>query len=128
MRMQWYGLLILPIIPVVFAYLELGGNWFGLRLLEKGISPWSILGTVLFSVAYSLVSAFVALRMKFDLGLLMVSYGFGFSMIAIFLRLKLGELPAFSGELIKTHPSLWLVGLIAFLGFAVSSYILITSK
>lgn len=124
----WQKVLILPVIPIVLAYLELGGNWFGLRLIEKGINPWSLIGIIVFSVGYSLVSACIALHMKLDLGLLMVSYGFGFSIIAILLRLEWGKLPAFSTELIKTHPSLWIVGTIALLGFLVSSYILITSK
>jgi hypothetical protein len=119
-------IIALPFIPLVFAYLELGGNWFGLRLLQRGPSIWSIAGTVVFSVLYSLVSAFVAVKLKLDIGLLMVAYGFGFSIVAIFLQLEWGKLPSFSKELITKNPLLFLVAGIALVGFIISSYLVIS--
>ncbi len=119
-------IIILPFIPLVFAYLELGGNWFGLRLLQKGPNIWSVAGTIIFSVLYSLVAAFVALKLKIDIGLLMVAYGFGFSIVAIFLELEWGKLPSFSKDLIAKNPLLYLVALIALIGFIVSSYLVIS--
>ena len=119
--------LLLPVIPIVFAYLELGGNWFGLRLLQGGVSAWGVAGTVIFSVLYSLVAAFVAIRLHFNLALLMVNYGFGFSIIAIFLRLDWGHLPEFSAALIAQYPLLWLLAGIAVVGFLVSGYLVLTA-
>ena len=124
----WIKILLLPFIPIVFAYLELGGNWFGLRLLQKQPTLWSASGTIIFSVLYSIVSAYVAIKLQLDLGLLMVAYGFGFSIVAIFMRLDWGELPEFSTELVKQHPLLWLIAAIAVIGFVVSSYLLLTTK
>lgn len=121
-------ILVTPLIPVLYAYFELGGNWFALRLLQKGASTWSVLGTIFFSVIYSLVSAFFAYKLKMDMGLLMVAYGFGFSIVAIFLKLDWGKIPEFSLELIKAHPTLYIVALIALIGFVVSSYMVITTK
>ncbi|GEM_PF-2577244 len=125
--MSLLRIFLVPIIPVLFAYLELGGNWFGLRLLQGGPTLWSVAGTVIFSVLYSLVAAFVAISLKVDIGLLMVNYGFGFSIISIFLTLNWGKLPSFSADLIRTNPLLWVIFGIAIVGFIVSSYLVITS-
>ena len=124
---MWQRLLLLPVIPLIFAYLELGGNWFGYRLLQGGITMWSIGGTILFSVLYSLVAAFVALRMHMDLGLLMVNYGFGFSIVSIFLKLEWGKIPSFSNDLLVQHPLLWLIAGISSIGFVASGYLVLTS-
>jgi ABC-type Fe3+ transport system permease subunit len=74
----WAKILLTPIIPVLFAYLELGGNWFGLRLLQRGPSLWSVAGTLIFSVLYSLTAAYISLKFGLNFALLMVAYGFGF--------------------------------------------------
>lgn len=124
----WLKIIVTPLIPVLFAYLELGGNWFGLRLLQRGFNLWSVLGTIIFSVLYSLTAAFVSIKLGFNLGLLMVAYGFGFSIVSIFLYLEWGKLPSFSTDLIKAYPLLWVVGAIALLGFLVSSFLVVTSK
>lgn len=120
--------LITPLIPILYAYFELGGNWFALRMFQGGANLWSVTGTIFFSVIYSVVSAFVAYKLKMDMGLLMVAYGFGFSIIAIFLKLDWGKIPTFSTELIKSHPSLYFIAFIALLGFLVSSYMVVTTK
>ena len=125
--MSFTRALVIPFIPIIFAYLELGGNWFGLRLLQGGPNFWSVTGTILFSVIYSLVAAFVALRLKVDIGLLMVNYGFGFSIISMFLTLNWGKLPSFSPELMKTTPFLWIIFAIASVGFLTSAYLVIVS-
>src|SRR5687768_203428 len=65
--------LVLPIIPIVFAYLELGGNWFAFRMIERQ-TVWSVTGTIFFSVVYSFVAAFVAKKFEINLALLMVNY------------------------------------------------------
>ncbi len=124
---MWTRIFLIPFIPILFAYLELGGNWFALRLLQGGLSLWSIIGTIIFSVLYSIVAAFVAIKLKVDIGLLMVNYGFGFSIISIFLTLAWGKLPFFSTELIKANPFLWVIFFIALAGFITSAYIVVTS-
>ena len=121
-------ILLIPFIPILFAYLELGGNWFGVRLLQGGPNFWSVIGTIVFSVLYSIVAAFVALSLKVDIGLLMVNYGFGFSIVSIFLVLNWGKLPSFSVELIKTNPFLWVIFAIAALGFLASAYLVVVSS
>lgn len=121
-------ILATPLIPILYAYFELGGNWFALRLFQRGANAWSVSGTFFFSVIYSLVSAFVALKLKMDMGLLMVCYGFGFSIISIFLQLEWGKIPNFSMSLITAHPTLWFIALIALVGFLVSSYLVVTTK
>lgn len=126
--LTWQKLLVTPLIPILFAYLELGGNWFGLRLLQGGPSIWSVAGTIIFSVLYSLTAAFVAIKLGLNLGLLMVAYGFGFSIISIFLFLEWGKLPSFSSELIKSYPLLWSIAGVALIGFILSSYLVITAK
>ncbi len=117
-----------PLIPILYAYFELGGNWFALRLFQRGANAWSISGILFFSVIYSLVSAFVALKLKMDMGLLMVCYGFGFSIISIFLQLEWGKIPDFSMNLIKAHPALWFIAAIALVGFVVSGYLVVTTE
>lgn len=126
--MSFARILLIPFVPILFAYLELGGNWFGLRLLQGGPNFWSITGTVVFSVLYSIVAAFVALSLKVDIGLLMVNYGFGFSIVSIFLTLNWGKLPSFSPELIKANPFLWVVFAVAVLGFLASAYLVVVSS
>ncbi|MEK7672338.1 MAG: hypothetical protein AAB373_00490 [Patescibacteria group bacterium] len=124
---MWFKILLIPFIPIVFAYLELGGNWFGLRLLQGGAGLWSVFGTIIFSVLYSIVAAFVAINLKVDIGLLMVNYGFGFSIVSIFLTLNWGKLPSFSPELIKSNPFLWAIFAVAIIGFLMSAYLVITA-
>lgn len=124
----WLKIFATPLIPIAFAYLELGGNWFGLRLLQRGPTIWSVGGTIIFSVLYSLVAAFVSLKLGFNLALLMVMYGFGFSIVSIFLILQWGKLPSFSVDLIRTYHMLWVVGIIALIGFLISAYLVIVSK
>lgn len=121
-------ILLLPVIPLVFAYFELGGNWFAYRLFQGGATVWSVTGTVVFSVLYALIAAVVALKTKMDLGLLMVAYGFGFSIVSIFLKLEWGKIPSFSAKLLEAHSLLWVVAFIALGGFLVSSYLAVTSK
>ena len=115
--MESWRILVVPILPLMFAYLELGGNWFGLRLIQRGPSFWSVAGVIIFSVTYSLVAAAVAYKCKLNLGLLMVNYGFGFSVVSIFLILNWGKIPAFSAELVSTYPLLWGVAAVALVGF-----------
>ena len=124
---MWQRLVLLPFIPLLFAYLELGGNWFGYRLLQGGITMWSVTGTVVFSVLYSLVAAFIAVKMQMDLGLLMVNYGFGFSIVSIFLKLEWGKIPSFSTNLLSLHPLLAIIALVSLIGFVMSGYLVITS-
>jgi hypothetical protein len=57
----------------------------------------------------------------------MVNYGFGFSIVSIFLRLEWGKVPFLSTELIKQHPLLWVIAAIAVVGFVVSGYLVVTS-
>lgn len=125
---MWQRLLLLPVIPLLFAYLERGGNLFGYRLLQGGITVWSVTGTIVLSVLYSLVAAWVALKLKMDLGLLMVNYGFGFSMVSVFLRLEWGKIPSFSMETLTRHPLLWVVTLVAFVGFLMSGFLVVMSE
>jgi hypothetical protein len=120
-------LLVLPIIPILFAYLELGGNWYAYRLLERA-TLGTIAGTVVFSVLYSFVAALVARVFQIDMALLMVNYGFGFSIVALLLKLEWGRLPEFTGELLQGDPRLWLLMGIALLGFVTSAYFVITSR
>lgn len=120
-------LLILPIIPLLFAYLELGGNWFAYRLLERP-NFWAIAGTVIFSVLYSLVAAIIAKQLNIDLSLLMVNYGFGFAIVSLLLKLDWGKLPEFSTEILRGNPNLWFIFLIAALGFFASASFIINSS
>ena len=123
--MEAWRILILPFLPLVFAYLELGGNWFGLRLVQRGLSVWSVTGVIIFSVAYSLVAAIVAHKLQLNLGILMVNYGFGFSIVSIFLMLEWGKIPEFSTVLVSTYPLLWGVAAVALIGFVLSGYLVI---
>jgi hypothetical protein len=120
-------LLVLPIIPLVFAYLELGGNWYAYRLLER-VTPGTLAGTILFSVLYSFVAALVARAFQIDMALLMVNYGFGFSMVALLLKLDWGRLPEFSGALLQSDPRLWLLLAIAMAGFVASAFFVISAR
>lgn len=125
--MENWRILLVPFLPLIFAYLELGGNWFGLRLVQRGPSVWSVTGVIVFSVAYSLVAAVIAHKFKLNLGLLMVNYGFGFSVVSIFLTLNWGEIPEFSTELLSTYPLLWGVAAIAIVGFLISGFLVVTA-
>jgi hypothetical protein len=119
-------ILVLPLIPLVFAYLELGGNWFAYRMIERQ-TPWSVGGTILFSVLYSFVAAYVAKHFKIDLALLMVNYGFGFSVVSLLLKLEWGQIPQFTGEILQTTPGLWWILGLAVVGFIASAYFVVTS-
>lgn len=118
--------LILPIIPILFAYLELGGNWFAFRMIERQ-TFWSVTGTIFFSVVYSFVAAFVAKKFAINLALLMVNYGFGFAIISVLLKLDWGKIPEFTNENLIAYPMLWGVLVIALIGFLFSAYVVITS-
>jgi hypothetical protein len=119
-------LLILPIIPIIFAYLELGGNWFAYRMLERPVF-WSMSGTLIFSTLYSIVAAFIAKKFQIDLSLLMVNYGFGFAIVSLLLKLDWGKLPEFTNEILKETPNLWFVLIIAAIGFFVSASFVINA-
>ncbi|MBE9171097.1 hypothetical protein IQ238_27470 [Pleurocapsales cyanobacterium LEGE 06147] len=119
-------LIVLPLIPILFAYLELGGNWFAYRMLARP-NLWSISGTVIFSVLYSFVAAVIAKRMNIDLSLLMVNYGFGFAIVSLLIKLDWGKLPQFTNDILKNNPSLWIILFIAALGFFISASFVITS-
>jgi hypothetical protein len=118
--------LTLPLIPIAFAYLELGGNWFAYRMIERQ-TLWSVGGTIFFSVVYSFVAAFVAKQFKIDLGLLMVNYGFGFAVVSLLIKLDWGKIPEFSGKMLQDTPALWIILLIGVLGFLASAYFVITA-
>lgn len=122
-----FRVLLLPLIPLVFAYLELGGNWYAYRLFER-VAPATVIGVLVFSVAYSLVAAAVARFLKIDLSLLMVNYGFGFSILALLIRLEWGRLPEFTLDLLARLPALWLLLAIATAGFVVSAAFVILAK
>src|SRR5687767_11360952 len=119
-------ILVLPVIPILFAYLELGGNWFAFRMIERQ-TIWSVTGTIIFSVLYSFVAAYVAKKFAINLALLMVNYGFGFAIISVLLKLDWGKIPEFTNENLIATPSLWGVLLIALIGFLFSAYIVISS-
>ncbi len=119
-------LLILPIIPIIFAYLELGGNWFAYRMLERP-AFWAVSGTLVFSTLYSIVAAFIAKKFQIDLSLLMVNYGFGFAIVSLLLKLDWGKLPEFTNEILKETPNLWVVLIIAAIGFFVSASFVINA-
>jgi hypothetical protein len=119
-------LLILPIIPIIFAYLELGGNWFAYRMLERPVF-WSITGTFIFSTVYSIVAAFIAKKFQIDLSLLMVNYGFGFAIVSLLLKLEWGKLPEFTSDILKETPNIWIVLIIAAIGFFVSASFVINA-
>lgn len=119
-------LIVLPLIPILFAYLELGGNWFAYRMLDR-LNLWSIGGTVIFSVLYSFVAALIAKRMNIDLSLLMVNYGFGFAIVSLLIKLDWGKLPQFTDDILKNNPNLWIILSIAALGFFISASFVITS-
>ena len=119
-------ILVLPVIPILFAYLELGGNWFAFRMIERQ-TVWSVTGTIFFSVVYSFVAAFVAKKFEINLALLMVNYGFGFAIISVLLKLDWGKIPEFTTENLVAYPMLWGVLAIALVGFLFSAYVVITS-
>lgn len=119
--------LLLPVIPLVFAYLELGGNWYAYRLFER-VAPATVIGTLAFSIAYSLVAAGVARYLELDLSLLMVNYGFGFAMVALLVRLEWGRLPEFTLDLLTRLPALWLLLVIAAIGFVISAAFVVVSR
>jgi hypothetical protein len=120
-------LLVLPIIPIVFAYLELGGNWFAYRMLERATLDM-VAGVLVFSTLYAFVAALVARFLQVDMALLMVNYGFGFSIVAMLLKLEWGRLPEFTGALLQGDPRLWLLLAVALIGFVISAIFVITSQ
>ena len=119
-------ILVLPVIPLIFAYLELGGNWFAYRMIERQ-TVWSVTGTIFFSVVYSFVAAYVAKKFRIDLALLMVNYGFGFSIVSLLLKLEWGRVPEFTSEVLQATPALGVILLIALVGFVSSAYFVVTS-
>ena len=119
-------LVILPIIPILFAYLELGGNWFAYRMLDRP-NIWAISGTIVFSVLYSIVADVIAKQMNIDLSPLMVNYGFGFAIVSLLIKLDFGKLPEFTNEILRANPNLWIVLFIAALGFVISASFVINS-
>lgn len=127
MRSLLARMLVLPISALVFSYLELGGNYYAYKLLQRR-TLYSIAGTLAFSVLYSLVAAFVARRLRLDMGLLMINYGFGFAIIAMLLKLDWGELPKLSLDLLRAHASVRGVLLVALVGFVWSGVTLIRAS
>src|SRR5688572_2845576 len=119
-------ILVLPVIPLIFAYLELGGNWFAYRMIERQ-TVWSVTGTIFFSVVYSFVAAYVAKKFRIDLALLMVNYGFGFSIVSLLLKLEWGRVPEFTSEVLQATPALGVILLIALVCFVSSAYFVVTS-
>jgi hypothetical protein len=85
-------------------------------------------GMVLFGMAYALVAAGIARHLRIDLALLMVNYGFGFSIVSLLLRLEWGRLPALSFDLVKANPALWSLFVIALIGFIFSAWFVLASK
>jgi hypothetical protein len=118
--------LVLVALPLLFAYLELGGNWFAYRLLERR-TAWSISGVIVFSVLYSIVAAYAAKALRVDLKYLMINYGFGFTLIATVLELEWGKLPALTVSTLRQNRDLYPVVFIAALGFLWSFVILLRS-
>lgn len=120
-------IILLPIISLIFAYAELGGNWFAYRMIEQQ-TIWSVSGTIIFSTAYSFIAAGIAKWRKIDLGLLMVNYGFGFSIVSLLLKLEWNEIPQFTLELLNQHLGLLIVLVIAILGFVASGWFVVNSS
>lgn len=122
--------MLLP-VPIIFAYLELGGNWYGYKLLSEDKNKLMyLIGTIIFSVLYSLVAAFVAIKFfNINIGKLMVNYGFGFSAIATFLVLEWGKLPSLSWDIFRSSPTLYgTLLIIELIGFLLSGYLVVTDK
>jgi hypothetical protein len=88
---------------------------------------WAISGTLVFSTLYSIVAAFIAKKFQIDLSLLMVNYGFGFAIVSLLLKLDWGKLPEFTNEILKETPNLWIVLIIAAIGFFVSASFVINA-
>jgi len=120
-------LLLLPIIALVFAYLELGGNWFAYRMIERQ-TLWSVGGTAVFATVYSFVAAGIAKWRNVDLGLLMVNYGFGFSVMSIIIKLEWNKIPEFTLQHINEIPLLSYILLIALAGFVISARFVVTTE
>ena len=119
--------LLLPLISLIFAYFELGGNWFAYRMIDKQ-TLWSIGGTAFFATVYSFVAAGIAKWRDVDLGLLMVNYGFGFSVISLLLKLEWNRVPEFTLDIIADDPALLGVLAIAVLGFIASGWFVVTTS
>lgn len=119
--------LLLPLIALVFAYLELGGNWFAYRMIERQ-TIWSVGGTAVFATAYSFIAASIAKWRNVDLGLLMVNYGFGFSIMSLILKLKWNKIPEPTLEHIQDIPMLLLVLAIALVAFVMSAWFVVTTE
>jgi hypothetical protein len=117
---------LLPFLSLLFAYFELGGNWFAYKMLDMQ-TLWSVGGTIIFSTAYSFIAASVAVWRDIDLGLLMVNYGFGFSIISLVLKLEWNKIPEFTMDIFNQQPSLAIVLAIAFIGFLASGWLIITA-
>ena len=86
-----------------------------------------LIGTIIFSVLYSLVAAVIAKHMNIDLLLLMVNYGFGFAIVSLLIKFDWGKLPEFTSEILKANQNLWVVLFIAALGFVISASFVIKS-
>jgi hypothetical protein len=120
-------ILILPTIPVLFAYLEQGGNLYAEKTIGNPTLR-NLLVTLFFSVIYSFVAAIVSRSMGVNLALMMINYGFGFSIVSMLLELKWRSVPTFSLQRIKENPrSKWSL-IIAVLGFASSAYFVVFTE
>lgn len=115
---------LLPFMPLVFAYLEQGGNLFAEKTLDQP-TPRNLMTTFFFSVIYAFVAAAVATWLQIDLALLMINYGFGFAMVALLLELEWQRLPTFTLRRVHENPHLRLPLGMALVGFVVSAYFVI---
>jgi len=117
-------LLTLPFIPLLFAYLEQGGNLYAEQTLEVP-TPRNLGITFVFSVLYSFVAALVATSLHVNLAIMMVNYGFGFSIVSLLLDLQWNRLPNFTRRRLAANPNLRIPLAIALVGFIASAYFVI---
>jgi len=120
----WVRLIFLPVIPILFAYLEQGGNLYAQLTIAKPTLR-NFVVTFFFSVIYSFVAAYVSIVLDVSLALMMINYGFGFSAISLLLDLEWNKLPHFTLHRIRANPNLRIPLGIAILGSVTSAYFVV---
>lgn len=123
---MWFRIVLLPVIPILFAYLEQGGNLYAEQTIEKPTLR-NMVVTFFFSVIYAFVAAFVSTLLDVDFALMMINYGFGFSIISLLLDLGWNELPHFTLDRVRANPKLRILLVIAVFGSVVSAYFVVFS-
>jgi hypothetical protein len=122
--------LFLPFITFIFAYLELGGNYYAIKLLENKSPNWVILivNTIIFSVLYSITTALFQQYTKLNMQLLMIHYGIAFSIVSMFFDIEWGKIPSLNLAIFDRGSIFLLLLLYLLMGYVLTFFILFKTR